>query len=129
MMKKTADSTALALLLGLGLALPAAAQEGADMDADQYVTAVEAQAYDERRWREFTGGAEEMRIEHFTSAMSGAQDYQASFAEADVDQNGRVSRDEWIQWREGRFTEATEGTEGRMEAGQYEIFERGGEAQ
>ncbi len=121
---RTTTATALALLLGLGLALPAAAQQaGADVDQDQFVTAEEAAAFDEQRFGEITGGGEEMTEEQFTGAMTGAEDPTAIFSEVDQDGSGQISRDEWMQWRQQRFTEATAGTEGRMEAGQYETFE------
>lgn len=101
---------------------------GADVDQDQFVTGEEATAHDEQRFGEITGGGEEMTEEQFTGAMTGAQDAAASFAEVDADQSGQISRAEWTQWRQQRFDEAAAVTEGRMEAGQYETFETGGEA-
>ncbi len=147
---RTTTAPALALLFGLGLALPTTAQQqqppgaagvtnpeaaasaaiaaGADADQDQYVTGEEAAAYDEQRFGAITGGQEYMTREQFGAELTGSKAVAATFEQVDEDGDGQISRAEWLLWRQQRFGEATAGTEGRMEAGQYETFDLGGEA-
>ncbi len=150
---KARTATALALFVSLGLALPAAAQqqqgpaarqpgttgvtnpeaaaaEEIAADADQYVTAEEAAAYDEQRFGAITGGQEYMTREQFDAELTGlgSKAVAATFEQVDEDGDGQISRAEWLLWRQQRFTEATAGTEGRMGAEEYQTWERGGEA-
>ena len=125
----TNTSTALALILGLGFAMPAAAQGqgGADANQDQFVDEQEATAFDEQRFDELSGGADEITQEQFTGGMTGAEEAEAEFGQADTDQGGTLNRDEWMQYRQQRFGEAA-GAEGQVDAAQYETLDTGGAA-
>jgi hypothetical protein len=72
---KATTSTALPLLVGLGLALPAAAaQEGAGTAGGRSVTAGAAITAGEQRFLELAGGEEGMTRERFPGAGTGVQD-------------------------------------------------------
>ena len=132
-MKVNGGLSALALLGGLGFAvaaLPASAQQKpCDSNADGMVDAIEAATCDEQRFEEATGGQEEMTQEQFgaahPAALGGGVDL---FGQADADASGSISREEWMNWREQRFGEATEGTGGQMPSADYEIWDRGAAA-
>ena len=121
----TATSTALAVMLGLGLALPSTAQEqqsGADADEDGFVTAEEAAAFDEQRFAEITGGADEMTQEQFVEVITGTEDPQEDWSEAKAgaEEGEGLSQEQWLQWRKERFSVAA-GDDGQLEAEQYEM--------
>lgn len=159
-MKALKSSTALALALGLGVSMGgmqayaagdkteagattaagtgtatgAQAQAGADVDQDEFVTADEARTAAEQQFQEFGGGQEYMTEEQFGTAFPEAGDAQGMFAQIDEDGDGQISREEWMNWREQGFAEATQGTEGQMPAQDWETWQRspgelgGGEA-
>lgn len=130
-MKATSGLSALALLGGLGLALaalPASAQQMAcDTNADGMVDATEAATCAAQRFDEAAGGQEEMAPEQFGAAHPEAPGGGADqFGQADADASGSISREEWMNWREQRFGEATQGTGGQMPADDYDTFDRTG---
>lgn len=132
-------STGLALILGAGLAMPATPQQGleADMDDDGVVTSEEGSTYSEARFDEIAEGGEEITLEQFDAAMQGAEivgaaedtegDVETQWDEADADDSGDLSRDEWMQWRQQRFDEAA-GDADQVEAGLYETLYASGMA-
>lgn len=153
-MKILKSSTALALVLGFGVAmagLPAyAAGEQTDVTAgtaaetgtttgteaaagaeaqtgmegdDEFVTSEQARSDAERQFDELGRGEEYLTQEHMGTAFPEAEG-EDLFAQIDEDGDGQISREEWINWREGGFAEATQGTEGRMSAQEYETWQR-----
>lgn len=130
-MKAPYGLSALALLGGMGLALaalPASAQQMAcDTNADGMVDATEAATCAARRFEEAAGGQEEMTQEQFGAAHPDAPGGSADqFGQVDVDASGSISREEWMNWREQRFGEVTQGTGGQMPADNYDTFDRTG---
>ena len=132
-MTPSSGLSALALLGGMGLAiaaLPASAQQMVcDSNADGMVDATEATACAAQRFDEAAVGQEEMTQEQFGAAHpetpGGGAD---QFGQMDADDSGSISREEWMNWREQRFGEATQGTGGQMPAADYDIWERRGAA-
>ena len=132
-MKVNGQLSVLALAAGMGLtlaALPASAQQRpCDSNADGMVDAIEAATCDERRFEEAAGGEEEMTQEQFGAAHPEAPGGGADlFGQVDADASGSISREEWMNWREQRFGEATEETGGQMPAADYELWEWGADA-
>ena len=130
-MKATSGLSAFAMLGGMGLALttlPAGAQQmTCDTNSDGMVHATEAVTCAAQRFDEAAGGQEEMTQEQFGDAYPDAVGGGASlFGQADADASGAISREEWMTWREQRFGEATQDTEGRMPSADYETFDRRG---
>ena len=130
-MKITGAVSALALLGGLGLALtalPASAQQMAcDTNADGVIDANEAATCSEQRFEEAAGGQDEMTEEQFGAAFPDAEGGGMDrFGDVDADASGSISRDEWTSWREQRFGEATQDTEGQMPSADYETWDRSG---
>jgi hypothetical protein len=132
-MKVNGGLSAFALVGGMGFALAAlpgsAQQMPCDSNADGMVDAIEAATCDERRFEEAAGGQEEMTQEQFGAAHAEAPGGGADlFGQADADASGSISREEWMNWREQRFGEATEETGGQMPAADYELWEWGADA-
>ena len=130
-MKATSGLSALALLGGMGLALaalPASAQQmTCDTNADGMVDATEAATCAEQRFDEGAGGQEEMTQEQFGAAHPDTPGGGADqFGQIDADASGSISREEWMNWREQRFGEATQGTGGQMPTTEYDSFDRSG---
>jgi EF hand len=130
-MKAASGLSALALLGGMGsalTALPAGAQQmTCDTNSDGMVHATEAVTCAAQRFDEAAAGHEEMTQEQFGAAHPDAQGGGADlFGQADADASGAISREEWMTWREQRFGEATQDTEGRMPSTDYETFDRRG---
>jgi hypothetical protein len=128
-MKINGGLSALALLGGMGVALaalPASAQQKpCDSNADGTVDSIEAATCDEQRFDEATGGQEEMTQEQFGAAHPDTQGGGTDlFGQADADASGSISREEWTNWREQRFGEATQGTGGQMPSADYEVWTR-----
>jgi EF hand len=139
-MKIRTTSTGLAALLGIGVALaalPAAAQEQADADADAdgFVTAEEATAHSQGRFGTIAEGGEKITLEQFNASMIGPElvgaeagtswNPETEFNVADADQDGGLTSEEWMKWREVRFEQAA-GAESRVEAGLYQSIDSGG---
>jgi EF hand len=120
--------SALALLGGISLglaALPASAQQMAcDTNADGSIDSAEAATCGEQRFEKATEGQDEMTQDQFSAAYPDAQGGTDQFGQLDADASGTISRDEWNNWREQSFGEATQGTGGRMSTSEYETWER-----
>jgi EF hand domain-containing protein len=130
-MKATPGLSALALLGGMGLALtalPAGAQQmTCDTNSDGMVHATEATTCAAQRFDQAAGGQQEMTQEQFGAAHPDAESGVSDlFGQVDADASGAISREEWMTWREQRFGEATQDTDGRMPSADYETFDRRG---
>jgi EF hand domain-containing protein len=118
-MKILMTSAAVALLSGLGVGVASAVVPMAcDTDGDSFISAEEARTCTEQRFEEV--GAEE---EGLTQQQFGEAFPEADFTQVDQDGDGKISRDEWMKWHEQGFTAATEASEGRMPAVDYESME------
>jgi hypothetical protein len=131
----------LAILSGLGIAaadapLSTAAEKNpeaeagrqflaasCDADSDSYISAEEARTCAEQHFGGAGGGQEAMREEQFGAAFPGAGNTRELFGQVDEDGDGQVSRAEWMNWQEQGFSAATEASEGRMPAAEYETME------
>lgn len=128
-MKTATASTALALLLGLGLGVapPAGAEQHmpeqkpmvCDTNDDGVVSAAEANVCAEEEFGQITADEEYLTEEQFGTMYEGTGEPADVFARIDQDEDGEITRDEWIGWREEGFAEATEGT-GEMPTQEYE---------
>jgi hypothetical protein len=121
-MNMTNASTAMALILGLGLgvaSLPAAATQHmleekpmvCDLDDDGMVTAAEANTCAEEEFGEFTADEDYLTEEQFGTMYQGTGEPGDVFVEIDQDGDGEISRQEWVSWREQGFAEAAEGSD------------------
>ena len=146
---RTGASKSLALALGIGSTVPVLAQEpeSVDLDRDGFVSREEVVAHSERLFDEMAEGGE-MTLGQFVAANAAteadmteeeaeaAADPATALDEADADQSGTVSREEWMRWRLEQFDEAAGGPaqggvearegEGGVELGLYEtLYSRG----
>ena len=112
------QGSALSLLLALGLAGgPAHAQSAVcDDDGNGYVSADEAEQCADRNYSTLLGGEESMSEESF-SGVHGAE----AFSTVDADQDGMVTREEYVQWRRDEFDTAL-GASDEMPASDYETW-------
>jgi hypothetical protein len=88
---------------------PGSAQElrtGCDADRHGTVTAAEAQDCAQQRFDGARGSAERLAEEQFAAASPDADGLRRQFAQADQDRDGRISRDEWLQWFGLAYAEA-----------------------
>ena len=114
---------ALVLALGTGAVLSgtAAAQQlqyACDQNADRFIDASESRACMERAFDELAAGEEALTEQQLSETSQGERGL--VFAEADEDQNGEISREEWTRWHEQRFTAATQTSESGMPTADYE---------
>ncbi|HEX5796376.1 MAG TPA: hypothetical protein VFY19_11090 [Geminicoccaceae bacterium] len=128
-MKITGGLSALALLGGISLGLttlPASAQQMAcDTNADGSIDSAEAATCGDQRFERATEGQDEMTQEQFGAAYPDLQGGSTDqFGQLDADASGTISRDEWNNWREQSFSEATQGTGGRISPSEYDTWER-----
>jgi EF hand len=143
-MKIREISTALLLISGLTVALtmeagPVGAQEsqattnpeaaagrefykatGCDADSDGYIDAKEATQCGEQAYGELSGGETSLTQEQFVQTFAGAENPEGLFGQVDKDGDGQISQDEWTSWHEQGFAAATEASEGRMPAPEFE---------
>ena len=120
-MKILMTSAAVALLSGLGVGVASAVVPMAcDTDGDNFISAEEARTCTEQRFEEIGARQEGLTQEQFGEAFPEAENLTEIFAQADQDGDGKISRDEWMRWHEQGFTAATEASEGRMPAVDYE---------
>lgn len=130
-MRTYLGSTALALVLGFGLAAasgPAAAQDEdvfanpavCDTDGNGMVSATEAHACAERGW---TGWTEEdaMTEEQFGEAWSG-ENASDVFAELDADGDGDLTSEEWMSWHEEQFASRSAASGGEMSTDDFGTY-------
>ena len=124
-------STAMALVAGLTLAvgtLPAAAQQQqqtmavCDQDDNGYVSADEARACAERDWSALVGDEESMSRERFDETFADADNLEEMWAAADADQDGVITNQEWADWRDQRFNEASQDADQGMPVDAYDAM-------
>jgi EF hand len=116
-----------ALAMGLGAAClsgPAAAQQlqyACDEDGDGYIDASESRACMERTFDELAAGEEALTEQLLSETSQGERGL--IFAEADENQDGEISREEWTRWHEQRFAAATQASESGMPTADYDRME------
>jgi EF hand len=90
---------------------------GCDADRDGYIDAEEAAQCGEQAYGELSGGETSLTQEQFRQTFAGAENPEGLF---DEDGDGQISPDEWTSWHEQGFAAATEASEGRMSAPEFE---------
>jgi len=119
------SGTAMALLAALGVALAATqatAQQSCDVDGNGYVSADEAAACAERDYSTMVGDEEAITRERFEQAFPATEDVDEMWAEADANQDGELSPEEWSDWSARRFRSASPRVEG-VAVDDYEALE------
>ena len=119
------SGTAMALLAALGVgwaATQAAAQQSCDVDGTGYVSADEAAACAERGYSTLVGNDESVSRERFEQAFPETEDVDEMWAEADANQDGELSPEEWSDWSARRFRSASTRVEG-LAVDDYEALE------
>jgi len=119
------SGTAMALLGALGVALAATqatAQQSCDVDGNGYVSADEAAVCAERDYSTMVGDEEAITRERFEQAFPATEDVDEMWAEADANQDGELSPEEWSDWSARRFRSASPRVEG-VAVDDYEALE------
>jgi hypothetical protein len=119
------SGTAMALLAALGVSLAAtqaAAQQSCDVDENGYVSADEAAACAERDYSTLVGSDESISRERFEEAFAETENVDEMWAEADANQDGELSPQEWSEWSARRFRSASPRVEG-LAVDDYEALE------
>lgn len=122
-MRTLTGSTALALVVGFGLAAasgPAAAQdddvfanpEVCDADGNGNLSETEASDCAARGWATWT--EEDVMTEEQFGAAWGRENSREVFAEVDADGDGNLTSDEWRAWHEEQFASRSEASGGEM---------------
>ena len=96
-----------------------------DTDHDHYVSTREARRCSERLFDEIRGGQPGIGLQAFREALPQAKDPDALFKEADQNGDGQISRQEWIDWRERDFTNATAKSSGMLPVADYQNWSEG----
>ena len=117
---------ALAVALGTGAYLggPAAAQQlqyACDQNSDRFIDASESRACMERAFEELASVQQAVTEEQLSATSQGERGL--IFAEVDQDKNGEISREEWTNWYEQRFSAATRASQSGMPVADYESRE------
>jgi hypothetical protein len=94
-----------------------------DTSADSYISAEEASTCAEQHYGAAGGGQATMTPEQFGEAFPGADNPAELFKQVDEDGDEKVTLIEWMRWHEQGFTAATEASEGRMPAADYETMD------
>jgi hypothetical protein len=129
-MKLWFGSTGLALILGLGVCLsgPAAGQQvqlACDANDDDYVDAQESKLCTDAEFDKLAAG-ESVLTEEVLKAKSEGGKGMPTFAEADQNGDGQISREEWDEFSGQRFAGATEASGGRMSVEDYNAWRQKG---
>jgi EF hand len=122
-MKLMVGSTLLAVAFGLGLNVPAVAQQlqyACDANDDGFVDAQEAQLCTDREFDEIAGGEQALTEELLKAKAESSKGM--AFDEADQNGDGQISREEWASFSGERFAGATEASGGRMSADEYSAW-------
>jgi hypothetical protein len=115
----------MALLAALGVgwaATQASAQQSCDVDGTGYVSADEAAACAERGYSTLVGNDESVSRERFEQAFPETENVDEMWAEADANQDGELSPEEWSDWSARRFRSASTRVEG-LAVDDYEALE------
>jgi hypothetical protein len=94
-----------------------------DANTDRYISAEEAQVCAEQHYGAARGGQAAITQEEFGTAFPRADNPTELFKDVDEDSDGKVTLAEWTKWHEQGFTAATEASEGRMPAADYEAMD------
>jgi len=116
--------------LALGLAmrafvLPGGAQELASSTRSDSATVGADEDCAKQGFEVVRGGAGELIEERSGRALCDAGRARRQFIEADRDGDGRISRDEWMRWRERAFAGAAKGVAGGMAAPARQAWQSG----
>jgi Ca2+-binding EF-hand superfamily protein len=112
---------AAALLSGAGVfGASAIVPMECDAEGDGYISDKEARTCTVERFEELSAGQESLTQEQFGKAFPESENPEQLFTETDQDGDGKISREEWMNWQQERFTAATEATQGRMPTADYE---------
>ena len=112
---------AAALLSGAGVfGASAIVPMECDTEGDGYISEMEARTCTEQRFEEITAGQQDLTQEQFGKTFPEAENPEQLFAETDQDGDGKISREEWMNWQQKSFTAATESTQGRMPTADYD---------
>jgi hypothetical protein len=117
---------ALAVALGTGAYLsgPAAAQQqqhACDANADAFIDTGESRMCTARDFDELAAGEDVLSEERLSATGQGQEG--RTFSEVDENADGEISRDEWTQWHEQRFTAAIGTGESGMPVADYDSME------
>jgi hypothetical protein len=119
-------AAAIVLLSGLGATTcMAMAPMSCDTDHNHYVTTREAMSCSERLFDQIRVGQPGIGPEAFRKALPQAKDPDALFKEVDQNGDGQISRQEWIDWRQRDFTDATAKSSGMLPAVDYQNWSEG----
>lgn len=119
-------AVAIVLLSGLGATTGMAmAPVACDTDHNHYVTAREARSCSERLFDEIRSGQPAIGPAAFRKAPPQAKNPDALFKEVDQNGDGQISRQEWIDWRQRDFTDATAKSSGMLPAADYQNWSEG----
>ena len=119
---------AAALLSGAGVfGASAIVPMECDAEGDGYISDKEARTCTVQRFEELSAGQESLTQEQFGKAFPESENPDQLFTETDQDGDGKISREEWMNWREQGFAGATQGSEGRMSSQDFETWDTGGE--
>jgi EF hand len=129
-MKLLLGSTGLALTFGLGVCLsgPAAGQQlqyACDANDDGFVDAQESKLCTDAEFDKIAAG-ESVLTEEVLKAKSEGGKGMPTFAEADQNGDGQISREEWGEFSGQRFAGAAEASGGRMTAEEYNAWRQKG---
>jgi hypothetical protein len=125
-MRLSTLAAAAVLLSGLGVTTGMAmAPMSCDTDHNHYVTAREARSCSERLFDQIRAGQPAIGSGAFHKALPQARDPEALFKEVDQNGDGQISRQEWIEWRQRDFTDATAKSSGMLPAADYQNWSEG----
>jgi hypothetical protein len=127
---KLLGSTLVATALGLGACLsgPAAAQQlqlACDANDDGFVDVQESKLCTDREFDEIAAGEQVLTEEALKAKAQDAKGL-PTFAEADQNGDGQISREEWVGFSGERFAGATESSGGRMSTDDYNAWREQG---
>jgi hypothetical protein len=114
---------ALAVAVGSWLSGPAAAeqQHPCDANADYFIDTGESRTCTARDFDELAAGEDALTEERLSATSGGAEG--RTFSQVDENADGEISREEWAQWHEQRFTAATGTGESGMPVADYDSME------
>ncbi len=95
-----------------------------DVEGTGFVTTDEARACYDEYFGAISGGADHVTLDQIRAGLPEAEDPEAVFAEADLDRDQVITREEWLAWRERGFAEAA--PEGQMPVEDYAGWHLGG---
>jgi hypothetical protein len=91
------------VIIGVAVGLMAAAAGAQQLRSscgghDEQVSAQDVPSRAAQRFERARRGADGLGVEQFAAAATGAEGLRQQFVRADEDEDGRISRDEWLRW-------------------------------